>query len=107
MAQVINSHVSALNVQVAYRVDGEIKTFSETVVSPLVIDRYLRLEMSDTIGLFVPVGNGQQVNALNIEWFKIERINSQERIDVEPIHYDVDVDVSALLKKRSGDDRRE
>ncbi|AXU94245.1 hypothetical protein CI789_02775 [Erwinia persicina] len=76
MAQVVNSLVSALNVQVVYRVDGETKVFSETVVSPLVIDRYLRLEMSDTIGLFVPVGNGQQVNALSIEWFEIERVSS-------------------------------
>lgn len=76
MAQVVNSLVSALNVQVVYRVDGETKVFSETVVSPLVIDRYLRLEMSDTIGLFVPVGNSQQVNALNIEWFEIERVSS-------------------------------
>jgi len=76
MAQVVNSLVSALNVQVVYRVDGETKVFSETVVSPLVIDRYLRLEMSDTIGLFVTVGNGQQVNALSIEWFEIERVSS-------------------------------
>jgi hypothetical protein len=74
MAQVINSMVSALNVQVFYRVDGETKVFSETVVSPLVIERYLKLEMSDTIGLFVPVGDGQQVSALNIEWFEIIRV---------------------------------
>lgn len=78
MAQVINSLVSALNVQVFYRVDGETKVFSETVSSPLVIERYLRLETSDTIGLFVPVGNGQQVNALNIEWFEIERVQKPE-----------------------------
>ncbi|MGP4130058.1 hypothetical protein OJE16_09910 [Pantoea tagorei] len=78
MAQVINSLVSALNVQVVYRVDGETKVFSETVASPLVIERYLRLETSDTIGLFVPVGNGQQVNALNIEWFEIERVQKPE-----------------------------
>jgi len=63
----------ALNVTVVYRVDGDTKIFSETVVSHLVIERYLRLEMSDTIGLFVPVGNGQQVSALNIEWFEIIR----------------------------------
>lgn len=78
MAQVINSQVSALNVQVVYRVDGETKVFSETVVSPLVIERYLRLETSDAIGLFVPVGNGQQVNALNIEWFEIKRVKGPE-----------------------------
>lgn len=78
MAQVINSLLSALNVQVVYRVDGETKVFSETVASPLVIERYLRLETSDTIGLFVPVGNGQQVNALNIEWFEIERVKKPE-----------------------------
>lgn len=78
MAQIINSLVSALNVQVVYRVDGETKVFSETVASPLVIERYLRLEMSDTIGLFIPVGNGQQVNALNIEWFEIERVRKPE-----------------------------
>jgi hypothetical protein len=66
----------ALNVTVVYRVDGDTKIFSETVVSHLVIERYLRLEMSDTIGLFVPVGNGQQVNALNIEWFEIERVEA-------------------------------
>lgn len=76
MAQVVNSLVSALNVQVVYRVDGETKVFSDTVVSPLMIERYLRLEMSDTIGLFVPVGKGQQVNALSIEWFEIERVSS-------------------------------
>lgn len=78
MAQVISSLVSALNVQVVYRVDGETKVFSETLASPLVIERYLRLETSDTIGLFVPVGNGQQVNALNIEWFEIERVQKPE-----------------------------
>jgi len=78
MAQVISSSLSALNVHVVYRVDGETKVFSETVASPLVIDRYLRLEASDTIGLFVPVGNGQQVNALNIEWFEIERVQKPE-----------------------------
>lgn len=76
MAQSISRLISALNVSVIYRVDGESKTFSETVVSPLVIDRYLQLEVSDTIGLFVPVGNGQQVNALNIEWFEIERVET-------------------------------
>lgn len=76
MAQVINTLVSALNVQVVYRVDGETKVFSQTVVSPMVIERYLKLEMSDTIGLFVPVGNEQQVNALNIEWFEIERVET-------------------------------
>ncbi|MFP1879787.1 hypothetical protein [Lonsdalea quercina] len=70
--------ISALNVQVVFRVDGETKVFSETVVSPLVIERYLRLEMSDTIGLFVPVGSGRQVNALNIEWFEIERVHGSE-----------------------------
>lgn len=76
MAQCINKIVSALNVALVYRVDGEARTFSETVVSPLVIERYLKLEMSDTIGLFVPVGKGQQVNALNIEWFEIERVKA-------------------------------
>ena len=78
MAQVINSLVSALKVHVVYRVDSEIKVFSETVSSPFVIERYLRLEASDVIGLFVPVGNGQQVNALNIEWFEIERVQKSE-----------------------------
>ncbi|EMR1525727.1 hypothetical protein WJB62_000061 [Klebsiella pneumoniae] len=43
-------------------------------MSSLVIERYLQLECGDTVGLFVPVGKGQQVNALNIEWFEIERI---------------------------------
>ena len=76
MAQCISRQVTALNVSVVYRVDGEVKTFSETIVAPLVIDRYLQLEMSNTIGLFVPVGNGQQVNALNIEWFEIERVEA-------------------------------
>lgn len=66
--------VSSLNVTVVYRVAGEVRTFSESVVSSLVIERYLQLECGDTVGLFVPVGKGQQVNALNIEWFEIERI---------------------------------
>lgn len=70
------SVVSALNVMIVYRVAGEFKTFSETVVSSVVIERYLRLEHGETIGLFVPVGKGQQVNALNIEWFEIERITA-------------------------------
>lgn len=70
----VRSMVSALNVTVIYRVAGEVKTFSETVVSPIVIERYLQLECGDAIGLFVPVGKGQQINALNIEWFEIERI---------------------------------
>ncbi|HCB1594233.1 TPA: hypothetical protein ACQJX9_005259 [Citrobacter farmeri] len=45
-------------------------------MSPLVIERYLQLECGSAIGLFVPVGKGQQVNALNIEWFEIERITA-------------------------------
>ncbi|HFE4432212.1 TPA: hypothetical protein ACF269_000482 [Klebsiella pneumoniae] len=45
-------------------------------MSSLVIERYLQLECGDTVGLFVPVGKGQQVNVLNIEWFEIERINA-------------------------------
>ncbi|EFE3303440.1 TPA: hypothetical protein LAO88_001238 [Escherichia coli] len=73
MATVTNI-VDALNVTVIYRVDGEIKTFSDSVVAPIVIERYLQLEYGSAVGLFVPVGNGQQVNALNIEWFEIERI---------------------------------
>lgn len=72
----VRSKVSALNVTVVYRVDGEVKTFTESVVSPIVIDRYLQLECGDAIGLFVPVGKGQQVNALNIEWFEIERVTA-------------------------------
>ncbi|EJG2193400.1 hypothetical protein CIZ71_RS12245 [Klebsiella oxytoca] len=103
----VKSMVSALNVTVIYRVAGEVRTFRESVVAPIVIKRYLQLECGDSIGLFVPVGNGQQVNALNIEWFEIERVNPQEGINVGPIHYDVEVDVSALLKKRSGDERRD
>lgn len=70
--------ISALNVSVVYRVDGEVRVFSETVVAALVIERYLKLESSDTVGLFVPVGKGQQVNALNIEWFEIERVTEQQ-----------------------------
>ncbi|HEI8998061.1 TPA: hypothetical protein SLH12_000494 [Citrobacter koseri] len=72
----VKSMVGALNVTVIYRVAGEVKTFSETVVASIVIDRYLQLECGDTIGLFVPVGKGQQVNALNIEWFEIERVTA-------------------------------
>ncbi|MCM7549529.1 hypothetical protein M8S01_12620 [Enterobacter hormaechei] len=72
----VRSMVSALNVMVVFRVAGEVKTFSETVVSPIAIDRYLQLECGDAIGLFVPVGKGQQVNALNIEWFEIERVTA-------------------------------
>ena len=72
----VTSMVSALNVAVVYRVAREVKTFSETVVSPIAIERYLQLECGDAIGLFVPVGKGQQVNALNIEWFEIERITA-------------------------------
>lgn len=74
----VTSMVSALNVTVVYRVAGEVKTFSETVVSPIVIQRYLQLECGDAIGLFLPVGKGQQVNALNIEWFEIERITASK-----------------------------
>ncbi|EOF2688799.1 hypothetical protein ACKVB6_001966 [Enterobacter hormaechei] len=73
---IVRSMVSALNVMVVFRVAGEVKTFSETVVSPIAIDRYLQLECGDAIGLFVPVGKGQQVNALNIEWFEIERVTA-------------------------------
>lgn len=72
----VKNIVSALNVTVIYRVAGEVKTFSESVVSPLVIERYLQLECGDAIGLFVPVGKGQQVNTLNIEWFEIERVSA-------------------------------
>ncbi|MDQ7883724.1 hypothetical protein [Atlantibacter hermannii] len=72
----VRSKFSALNVKVVYRVAGEVKTFSESVVCPIAIDRYLQLECGDAIGLFVPVGKGQQVNALNIEWFEIERVTA-------------------------------
>ncbi|MBW9400340.1 hypothetical protein FHC51_11025 [Leclercia sp. EC_58] len=72
----VTSMISALNVTVVFHVAGEVKTFSETVVSPIVIERYLQLESGDVIGLFVPVGKGQQVNALNIEWFEIERVTA-------------------------------
>ncbi|MGU3413777.1 hypothetical protein ACLBW0_21650 [Enterobacteriaceae bacterium C34A] len=72
----VTSMINALNVTVVYRVDGEVKVFSESVVSPLVIERYLQLECGSAIGLFVPVGKGQQVNALNIEWFEIERVTA-------------------------------
>ncbi|HDT6594726.1 TPA: hypothetical protein ACGPDU_000009 [Raoultella ornithinolytica] len=99
--------IGALNVTVIYRVDGEVRTFRESVVSPIAIERYLQLECGDPVGLFVPVGNGQQVNALNIEWFEINRVSSEEVIHVGPIHYDIDIDVAALLKKRIGDERRE
>lgn len=99
--------IGALNVTVIYRVAGEVKTFSESVVSSLVIERYLQLECGDTVGLFVPVGKGQQVNALNIEWFEIERVSSEEAIHVGPIHYDIEVDVGDLLKKRFGGERGE
>ncbi|MBL7635162.1 hypothetical protein [Atlantibacter hermannii] len=68
--------ISALNVNVVYRVDGESRLFAETVTSPIIIDRYLTLESGNVIGLFVPVGKGQQVNALNIEWFEIERVTA-------------------------------
>ncbi|MDT0228509.1 hypothetical protein N7583_22365 [Serratia marcescens] len=71
---IVKSTIGALNVTVVYHVAGETKAFSECVVSQIVIDRYLQLECGDTVGLFVPVGKGQQVNALNIEWFEIERI---------------------------------
>lgn len=72
----VTSMIGALNVTVVYRVSGEVKIFKEIVVSPIVIARYLQLECGDAIGLFVPVGKGQQVNALNIEWFEIERITA-------------------------------
>ena len=99
--------IGALNVTVIYRVDGEVRAFRESVVAPIAIERYLQLECGDPVGLFVPVGNGQQVNALNIEWFEINRVSSEEVIHVGPIHYDIDIDVAALLKKRIGDERRE
>lgn len=99
--------IGALNVTVIYRVDGEVRTFRESVVAPIAIERYLQLECGDPVGLFVPVGNGQQVNALNIEWFEIDRVRSEEAIHVGPIHYDIDIDVAGLLKKRIGDERRE
>lgn len=66
--------IYALNVNVVYRVDGESRVFAETVTSPIFIERYLELESGNVIGLFVPVGKGQQVNALNIDWFEIERV---------------------------------
>ncbi|UTJ46588.1 hypothetical protein NLZ15_17340 [Atlantibacter subterranea] len=70
--------ISALNVNVVYRVDGESRLFAETVTSPSIIDRYLALESGNVIGLFVPVGKGQQVNALNIDWFEIERVTEPQ-----------------------------
>ncbi|WP_192945375.1 MULTISPECIES: hypothetical protein [Yersinia] len=70
----VMERITALNVNVVYRVDGEVRVFNKKVVAALVIERYLKLESGDTVGLFVPVGNGQQVNALNIEWFEIERV---------------------------------
>ncbi|MCW2477751.1 hypothetical protein [Candidatus Symbiopectobacterium sp. NZEC135] len=70
--------ITALNVDVFYRVDGETRRFTKTIVAPYIVHCYLKLESGDTVGLFVPVGNGQQVNALNIEWFEIERVTEAQ-----------------------------
>lgn len=68
--------ITALKVNVIYRVNGELRTFTETIAARYIIHCYLKLESGDTVGLFVPVGKGQQVNALNIEWFEIERVTA-------------------------------
>lgn len=48
-----------------------------------LIERYLQLECGDAIRLSCrSVGKGQQVNALNIEWFEIERVTTPRSNDV-------------------------
>ncbi|HBE9079090.1 TPA: hypothetical protein KNG91_002012 [Serratia fonticola] len=76
MAECVMGLIGALNVTVMYRVDGEVRVFHETVTSSLAVERYLKLESGDAFGLFVPVGNGQQVHAVCIEWFEIERVKA-------------------------------
>lgn len=65
--------IKSLCVTVIYRVGEELKTFKSQITPPLLIDRFLQLEMGRVDGLFIPVGNGQQVNAKNVEWFEIMR----------------------------------
>jgi hypothetical protein len=71
------SIIRALCVTIIYRLNGEVKEFRRRVIAPLVIERYLKLEASETDGLFVPVGNGQQISAKNIEWFEIIRATDE------------------------------
>lgn len=68
------SVVRALCVTIVYRLDGELKTFCSRIDSPSLMDRYFRLEVGETSGLFVSVGNGQQVSSRNVEWFEIIRV---------------------------------
>jgi hypothetical protein len=68
------SVVRALCVTVVYLLDDEKKTFRNRIDSPLLMDRFFRLEAGDTNGLFVPVGKGQQVSSSNVEWFEIIRV---------------------------------
>ncbi|CNJ80122.1 Uncharacterised protein [Yersinia intermedia] len=65
--------IKSLCVTVIYRVGAELKTFKSQITPPLLIDRFLQLEMGHVDGLFIPVGNGRQVNAKNVEWFEIMR----------------------------------
>lgn len=65
--------IKFLCVTIIYRVNEEIKTFRSQITSPLLIDRFLQLEMGRADGLFIPVGSGQQVSAKNVEWFEIIR----------------------------------
>lgn len=68
-----NFKISKLCVTVVYRVGEEIKTFKAQLTSGLLIDRFLQLEVGNVNGLFIPVGQGQQVSAKNVEWFEIVR----------------------------------
>lgn len=76
MAVCVMGLLGALNVTVMYRVDGEVRVFCEMITASILIERYLKLECGNTLGLFVPVGKGQQVNAMCIEWFEIERVKA-------------------------------
>ncbi|WP_159282202.1 hypothetical protein [Rahnella variigena] len=65
--------IKSLCVTVIYRVGEELKTFKSQITPPFLIERFLQLEMGNVGGLFIPVGNGQQVSAKNVEWFEIIR----------------------------------
>lgn len=79
MANVIRK----LLVEVSFFANGEERYFQSQIIPSHLIERYMNLEMGKTDGLFLPVGDGEQVSAKNINWFKIVKITDGESLQHE------------------------
>lgn len=75
--------IKKLIVEVSFSAKGEQRHFQGQIIPDHLIERYLNLEMGRTEGLFLPVGDGEQISAKNIHWFKISKITGDESLQHE------------------------